>query len=140
MNKLWLKVRDDGVIAQSLFTPEEDPEGYNFVVEDLSLIASLREKLSNWHVKDDQLCRRIEIKLIITPSKEGRISANGIDHFIIAVEECPFDMVKLKYGSEEVELPTDDVFHLKSTVPTKVELYVDEMEYATLRTVYLEFI
>ena len=140
MYKLWLKVLDDGRIAQSLFTVQEDPEGYNYVVEESVLVASLREKLGNWYVKDDQLCRRIEIKLVVTPSKEGRVEANGTDHYIVAVEDCLLDVVKIKFGAKVVDLPTDDVLHIKSEVPTRLDLYADEMEYATQRTMYLEFI
>jgi hypothetical protein len=141
MYKLWLNVLEDGTIKSSLYTSQkEEPDGYNFVVEEKKLIDSLREKLSNWYVRDGQLHRRFEVKLNITRSKEGLITANGTDYYIVAVEECGLDVVKIKYGALEVELPTDDVLHIKSTVPTKIAVYVDEQEYATLRTVYLEFI
>ena len=140
MYRLWLKVLDDGRIRQSLFTLQEDPEGYNYVVEESTIIASLREKLDNWYVKDEQLCRREEITLIATPSKEGMVSANGVDHYTITVGECALDIVKVKFGAEVIDLPTDEELILKSDVPTMLDLYSDEKEYATARIQYLEFI
>ena len=141
MYRMWLKVNDSGVIAQSLYTSAPtEPDGYNFVVDDQDLITQLRNTTTNWYVRDDQLCKKAELQLVLSYSTEdGKLKANGTDHVAVKVEGCPLDVAKIRVSQTVIEVPVDDELIINSNVHTIFTLYAEEVEYYTKTRIFVEF-